>query len=247
MKTLKILFFSWLFFLISICPSYAFGQMVGMLGSPFVCGSSSVSYLGINYGTVVGEDANCWFTQNLGAPAVPSSATNSANYGWLFQWGRGWLSAGDHTLDGHQLRNSSETGTNATSDYPGDALFITEDNSPWDWRVPQNPNLWQGVDGVNNPCPLGWRIPTSAEWTAWIAAASVTNIATAYSSNLKIPASGRHNDTSAGGLQSEGTIGWLWTSDVGAITALAARFGAGAQGDEANDRALGLSVRCIKD
>ena len=32
-----------------------------------------------------------------------------------------------------------------------------------DWRSPQSNNLWQGVNGVNNPCPGGYRLPTDAE------------------------------------------------------------------------------------
>ena len=30
----------------------------------------------------------------------------------------------------------------------------------------QNDNLWQGVNGVNNLCPSGFRLPTSTEVTA---------------------------------------------------------------------------------
>ena len=37
------------------------------------------------------------------------------------------------------------------------------DNSPIDWRTPQNNNLWQGVSGTNNPCPAGFRLPTETE------------------------------------------------------------------------------------
>ncbi len=36
----------------------------------------------------------------------------------------------------------------------------------YDWRSPQNDNLWQGVNGINNPCPSGYRLPTEAELEA---------------------------------------------------------------------------------
>jgi uncharacterized protein (TIGR02145 family) len=56
--------------------------------------------------------------------------------------------------------------------------------------VPQNNNLWQGVNGVNNPCPNGFRLPTPAEWTSWVSAAGATNAAAAYNSNLKLALAG---------------------------------------------------------
>ncbi len=73
--------------------------------------------------------------------------------------------------DGHQLRDSEITSTNATTAVPNagnpwDGKFITEDSSPYDWLVPQNSNLWQGINGTNNPCPSGYRLPTENEWEA---------------------------------------------------------------------------------
>src|SRR6056297_790033 len=104
-----------------------------------------------------------WMDRNLGASQVATSSTDAAAYGDLYQWGR--------AADGHESRTSGTTAALATSDTPGHGDFITSNSSPYDWRNPQNDNLWQGVSGTNNPCPSGYRLPTEAEWeeevTSW--------------------------------------------------------------------------------
>lgn len=45
----------------------------------------------------------------------------------------------------------------------------TNPNNTWvdgglDWRYPSNDSLWQGINGINNPCPPKFRVPTSSEW-----------------------------------------------------------------------------------
>ena len=90
--------------------------------------------------------------RNLGANQVATSSTDANAYGDLYQWGRG--------NDGHQCRNSSTTSTLSSSDTPPNSNFILSPNAPYDWRTTQNNNLWQGVNGTNNPCPTGFRIPT---------------------------------------------------------------------------------------
>ena len=99
-----------------------------------------------------------WMDRNLGASQVATSSTDVASYGDLYQWGRG--------TDGHQLRTSSTTNIQSAMDQPGHGDFILGTSVPYDWRTPQNSNLWQGIAGVNNPCPVGFRIPTNLEWIA---------------------------------------------------------------------------------
>ncbi len=91
--------------------------------------------------------------RNLGASQVATSSNDAASYGDIYQWGR--------ASDGHEKRTSSTTDVLSDSDTPGHGYFITSTNDPYDWRSSQNDNLWQGVDGVNNPCPTGYRIPTN--------------------------------------------------------------------------------------
>ncbi len=126
-----------------------------------------------------------WMDRNLGASQVATSSTDAASYGDLYQWGRG--------TDGHQLRTSATSTTLSGTDVPGHAYFIPNSSSPYDWRSPQNVNLWQGVNGVNNPCPAGYRIPTETELDAERASWSSDDVAGAYASPLKFPVAGGRN------------------------------------------------------
>jgi hypothetical protein len=47
-----------------------------------------------------------------------------------------------------------------------DGYFLKENLTPFNWLSTQDNTLWQGVNGTNNPCPTGYRLPTSAEWQA---------------------------------------------------------------------------------
>lgn len=93
--------------------------------------------------------------RNLGATQVATSITDAASYGDLYQWGRG--------ADGHQIRTSATTTSLSSADAPGNGNFIKA-GPPYDWRNPQKDILWQGVNGVNNPCPSGHQLPTDTEW-----------------------------------------------------------------------------------
>lgn len=69
----------------------------------------------------------------------------------------------------------------------GHGSFITNNSGNYDWRSPQNNNLWQGMNGVNNPCRVGYRIPTEAEWNAERQSWSSQNSDGACISPLKLP------------------------------------------------------------
>ena len=43
-------------------------------------------------------------------------------------------------------------------------VFWYEETYPVDWLQPPDPNRWQGVTGLNNPCPDGWMIPDPVDW-----------------------------------------------------------------------------------
>ena len=124
---------------------------------------------------VKSKTGRIWMDRNLGASQVATSQTDEKAYGDLYQWGRG--------ADGHQLRTSPTTNTLSTTDVPGNAFFITSTN--YDWRSPKNDALWQGVNGINNPCPSGYRLPTTTEVNAEIATFSAGSPTGAYNSVLK--------------------------------------------------------------
>ena len=180
-----------------------------------------------------------WMDRNLGASQVADSSTDAASYGDLYQWGRG--------TDGHEKRNSATTSTLSNSDTPGHGNFIlTTGPSPNDWRSPQNDNLWQGVNGINNPCPSGYRVPTDAEWDAERKSWTSNNAAGAFGSPLKLPMAGTRS-FSNGMLQYVGLGGNYWSSTVSSAASRRLAFGNAAAGMGNVYRAIGHSVRCIKD
>jgi len=179
-----------------------------------------------------------WMDRNLGATQVATSSTDVAAYGDLYQWGRG--------TDGHQIRTSGTTTTLSSTDNPGNGNFILAPSSPNDWRSPQNTNLWQGVSGVNNPCPSGYRLPTEVELDNERASWSSQNSAGAYASPLKLTVAGYHFYID-GSLGYVGFYGYYWSSTVGSTYSRYLYFGSSVVSVNSSGRARGLSVRCIKD
>jgi len=212
-------------------PAGTDGQTLTFIGGKPVWSGSLPANTVVNAAT-----GKIWMDRNLGASQVATSSTDAASYGDLYQWGRG--------TDGHQLRNSATTSDLSSTDQPGNGIWI---NSPSDWLSSPNDNLWQGVSGVNNPCPSGYRIPTEAEWAAerssWIGG---DNAAGAIGSLLKLPMAGGR-DPNGGTINDAGTYAYYWSSTVSGADARSLRFGSGSADVGANGRAYGKSVRCLKD
>lgn len=181
-----------------------------------------------------------WMDRNLGASRAATSSTDSEAYGDLYQWGR--------NADGHQKRNSPTTSMMSSTDEPSHEMFIYVKDNPYDWRNPQNNDLWQGVEGKNNPCPAGYRLPSKTEWEDEIKSWNSKNAEGAYASPLKLPLSGIRL-RSDGSLSLAGSQGYYWSNEVNADNSSAWLL---VISDEAarivdDNRADGLSVRCIKD
>jgi len=192
----------------------------------------------VTYGSVTSANNRCWLDRNLGAEQVATSSADGASYGDLFQWGR--------LDDGHQERTSPTTATLSNSDVPGHGNFITVQNYPYDWRSPQNNNLWQGVYGANNPCPDTYRLPTQAEWDAERMSWSSNNAAGAFASPLKLSMAGLRNYL-AGAILGVGSSAYYWSSTIISNNAWSLNLSTvNAYMNEGN-RAHGVSVRCIKD
>jgi uncharacterized protein (TIGR02145 family) len=206
------------------------------------------------YLPVLGNDGKTWLNNNLGAnysntaksafnPAQQATAINDFNaYGSLFQWGR--------YADGHELINyssstvgSSVNGTTTTlssSDNPGHSLFILANRS--DWRSPKNDSLWQGVNGINNPCPIGFRLPTETEWNTQ----SLTWISGAFDSPLKLTMAGYRNVASGLNVIT-GSGGYNWSSNFNLTFSRAIQFTNSTASISQSVRSNTYSVRCIKD
>ena len=179
-----------------------------------------------------------WMDRNLGATQAATSSWDGNAYGDLYQWGR--------RSDGHQCRNSATTSTLSSTDQPALGIFILAPNSPYDWRSPQNNNLWQGVNGVNNPCPSGYRLPTYAELNAERVSWSSNNSAGAFASPLKLPMAGSRYDSN-GSLNGVGSYGRYWSSTVNGTGANALGFSSSDANMYGSSRANGFSVRCLMD
>ncbi len=179
-----------------------------------------------------------WMDRNLGARQVATSSTDASSYGDLYQWGRG--------ADGHQCRNSATTTTPSSTDQPGHGNFIIATGSPFDWRNPQNGMLWQGVNGVNNPCPTGYRLPTDAELDAERTSWSSNDAAGAYASPLKLPLAGIRI-SSNGSHVSVGLAGLYWSGAASGTQSHNLLFLSSEAFMQTDTRASGHAVRCLKD
>lgn len=192
----------------------------------------------VTYNTIVGEAGRCQLDRNLGASQVAIAHNDEEAYGDSFQWGR--------ADDGHQNRESDTEVGPVNSDTPGHDNFITDgDIEPNDWRVPQNDGLWQGVNGTNNPCPEGWRIPTEQEWNNEISSWSDLDKTGAFDA-LKLTVAGSRGGTS-GSILADGFAGRYWSSTVEEKDSRFLYFDVDMAGVIDSMRSNGLSVRCIKN
>lgn len=186
-----------------------------------------------------------WMDRNLGAMRVATSTTDAEAFGDLYQWGR--------RADGHQCRNSSTQTARSSVDQPTHGNFITVTSTEGDWRNPQNDNLWQGVAGINNPCPQGFRIPTENEvrderqtWTG-------SNSSGAFNSVLKLPMAGWRSEAGVVSLVADSPArpyGFIWTSTDSGVNdptdSEALAYYSTNAFENPYRRARGYSVRCIK-
>ena len=221
---------------VTVAPGSA-GQVLSMINGVPTWGGSISAGTGEVQNPTTGA---IWMDRNLGASQVATSSTDTTSYGDLYQWGRG--------TDGHQIRTSGTTATLSSTDNPGDGNFIKTSAAPYDWRSPQNTNLWQGVNGVNNPCPSGYRLPTETEWEAERATwSSNNNAAGAFASPLKLPVAGGRV-RSDGSLYGVGTNkhGYYWSSTVSSTSSLYLYFSSSNAYMLSNSRAVGHAVRCLK-
>jgi len=187
---------------------------------------------------VKSKTGRIWMDRNLGAIEAAQSSTHTNSFGYLYQWGR--------NSDGHQFRKSQTSKKLATTYLPNKPDFILSEKSPTDWIKAPKDNLWQGVNGINNPCPAGFRLPTSAEFDEEIATWISKDANGALVSPLKLPMAG-YRANSNGEVTDSGFSGDYWTSTVEGMYARGLYFDAKSTSTDIGGRSVGVSVRCIKN
>jgi len=197
---------------------------------------------------VNGVTGKIWMDRNLGASRAAQSSADEEAFGDLYQWGR--------SSDGHQCRNSETLYGSVSTDNPHSDWIIAsqQEGGNYSWRIPINLNLWQGVDGINNPCPNGFRLPTQAEFDeekgSW--GSNNQNTGGAWNNTpLKLPAAGRRGGRNSGEgvgniAGANSTSYWMSGWDTGPSIRLFYMSGTTA-GFSPSASDVGACVRCIKD
>jgi uncharacterized protein (TIGR02145 family) len=179
--------------------------------------------------------------QDLGAdmtadPFTPSAAIHGAKYQWGAQTG--------------------ETGR-----YYSQAIDQTNSGAIVGWNTTSLPDgSWSDTSKTaKDPCPAGYRVPTSAQWYGVFAYNTFNRIGTFvdsptnYSSAIKLgnglllPAAGARSSTN-GALIVRGNLGSYWSSTRATATeAYYFRFNSTYVGVEYSNRTYGHSIRCISE
>ena len=184
-----------------------------------------------------------WMDRNLGAKQVATAIDDSAAYGDLYQWGRG--------TDGHEKRDSKVTYTLSPSAAPDHGSFIYASVQPQDWVVTRNDKIWQGENEINNPCPLGFRLPTKEEWQAELDAYG-NSMKALFNSPLKLPAAGSRCSGFVTVIMcaESGDEGYYWSGTASTEYPQYSELLYFNRWDgiqfKSDARANGMSVRCIK-
>ena len=205
------------------------------------------TYNDVTYGT------QTWMDRNLGARRVATAINDVLSYGNHYQWGR--------PADGHEITvwngatptsgrgfyNATALEALATSDAPGHPNFILTNNNVtyFDWRSDNNNNRWATAN--QGPCPVGYHVPTDAQWATADSFGAWNNNTDTYNSALKLPSAG-YRSRGNGLLNLQGTLGYYWSSTVSGTNARNLVFASTTASTYYHDnRANGFTVRCLKD
>lgn len=179
-----------------------------------------------------------WMDRNLGAQKIAEKHNDQGSFGDLYQWGR--------SADGHQCRSSQVSKAVSNSRTPGHGDFIISSDYSWFSSTIAVTSLWQRPAKVNDPCPVGYRLPTATEWNNERMSWNKNNRDGAMESPLKLPASGGRNFTDGSDLN-VGSFGFYWSSSASLKQADIFMFSDGNARTQKQHSAFGASVRCIKD
>ena len=200
----------------------------------------------IYYGTITTRTGRIWLDRNLGATRVALSPTDTQAYGDYFQWGR--------PADGHEKHivsgiSSNYTTVRSATSVPGNSNYIFPADGSFDWLTTADNTLWTGVNAPNNPCPIGFRIPTLAEWILEKNYFTSNDVNGSYENGYGLKLTTAGMGTSANGITGIGVYGQYLTQTAYS-TGQVRYFGviSWTTWDDNNYyKTTGQSCRCIKD
>lgn len=195
--------------------------------------------------TAVGE--LIFLDRNLGA--LSSDVNTLDSWGDLYQWGR--------ATDGHEKRLSDTTLVLSNNFEVGHGKFIVDERKSNDWMINSDDKLWSKHEGITNPCPCGYRIPTAEEWRALLNLGfEVKTTVDGYyylsiaNGQLLLPAGGLRN-AYTGHFIHIGTRGFYWAANtISRGTSSCIDFNKDDLVPNITTygfRAFGRSVRCVKE
>lgn len=194
-------------------------------------------------------DGNVWLQQNFGAAHVANAFNDAGAFGDLFQWGR-WNDQHSSPTSATALASTLAQNNPLGLGIGSDKFYIGPSPADW-WGSGNGTDVWGTVASATSgvdPCMalgLGWQLPTQTQWTTVIAAENISNRATAFDSNLKLPAAGAR-DGQSGIIINAGTYGQYWTSTASGGYAKDLTIGdTWVNPDDDAYRSYGMCVRCL--
>ena len=215
------------------------------------------------------DNAGTMMDRNLGATSAEPGAVVAL--GLLYQWGRKDPFLGSSSISSNTIAESTITwpsrvnsnSTNGTIAYAiaNPTTFIAYDKSNYDWYYTGDSSTdntrWtesESSKSIYDPCPSGWRVPDAGIWSKagfYDTTYDGTNEGISFSisspSKTWYPASGGRSNGD-GGLINVGNGGGYWSASPRGERAYFLDIDDyGYVETDYNFRALGFSVRCIKD
>ena len=184
--------------------------------------------------------------RNLGATSViPTSFPDYSAYGLYYQWGRKdpLVNAAYAPSDAFELYGNEFSDVHNRIEYSYSHPTVFYDDITWS----DDATLWQNEKTINDPCPVGWRVPDIMVWDGLYGvgdcpAYNYMRISPPYSdSDTYYPFAGVGDWTSIGGLDCDG---YYWSTNRGEVFRLWDCYCNTVWELNTGNKA---SVRCMKD